>query len=114
MCGLGTCVDTLTVTIGLKVSAIASEYEDEGPSYSLKLDPPVLANADPQSRGRLEDERRKSEDLEKSLEALQAEKSELESKLEEASKAPEAVEDVNPSQPDNHDEQRGRAEQLIV
>jgi len=33
--------DTLTVTIGLKVSYLAAEYEDEPGTFSLKLDPPI-------------------------------------------------------------------------
>jgi hypothetical protein len=33
--------DTLTVSIGLKSSYIASEYEDEAGTFAVKLDPPV-------------------------------------------------------------------------
>jgi hypothetical protein len=33
--------DTLTVTIGLKASYLASEYEDESGTFAVKLDPPV-------------------------------------------------------------------------
>lgn len=33
--------DTMTVTIGLKASYLASEYEDESGTFSVKLDPPA-------------------------------------------------------------------------
>jgi hypothetical protein len=37
--------DTLTVTIGVKASYIASEYEDEAGSFTTKLDPPAALPA---------------------------------------------------------------------
>ncbi len=33
--------DTLTATIGVKVSYIASEYEDETGAFTIKIDPPI-------------------------------------------------------------------------
>ena len=41
--------DTLTVTIGLKSSYIASEYEDETGSFSIKLDPAVQMPPGPEA-----------------------------------------------------------------
>ena len=39
--------DTLVATVGVKVVATPSEYEDEGPSYTTKIDPPAtLTGAD--------------------------------------------------------------------
>jgi hypothetical protein len=44
--------DGLSVAIGLKVSYLASEYEDEPGSYAVKLDPPVaLPAGSPEAAG---------------------------------------------------------------
>jgi hypothetical protein len=41
--------DALTVSIGFKSSYIASEYEDESGTYTVKIDPPVAMSAGPEA-----------------------------------------------------------------